>query len=70
MERKDTSCILWEKARVKGQDKGFIMAEKCPVVNSCKETKCPFLESGEIYPRNDFMLKQLRLELKGMDSNK
>jgi hypothetical protein len=69
MERKDNACILWSDTRKLAERRGMTMDTKCPIVEHCKGDCKLMTEDGEIYPRNDFMLKQLRLELKGMDSN-
>lgn len=69
MENK--GCVLWEKARVLGQDRGLEMSVTCPVSGYCEGTHCIYLsEEVDNMPyideNIDQMLERLRNELKEM----
>jgi hypothetical protein len=62
---KDT-CILWEKAKDLGQERGFTLSGTCPIDKSCKGEKCIYI-APLTRITDAIKLRELRQELKQIE---
>ena len=59
------NCLLWEKAKILGQERGITLSGVCPIDAYCKGEQCIFL-SIKREKTDEEKLEDLRQELKKM----
>ena len=60
-------CTLWERSKVKAQDRGLTLSDNCPNSDYCDGHRCIFLENPS---KEEVKLLQLRQELKDLSNGK
>ena len=62
------ACELWESARTKGSDRGFVLHGECPIEASCIRPKCRVIfASGELqdtglHQMEKFLIRQQKTD--------
>jgi len=60
-QAKEAGCELWQKAKNLAAERGFVMSDACPLVESCTGEHCLFIQ------KEAEKLEALRQELKNLN---